>query len=122
MNPKILLVDEDPEILGLVGGLLEAYGYDVVKAGSGFAGCVAAWRERPDLIVMDVRMSDLDPADAVRALRDEPDTVETPVLAITDPTVPTFPPALRRSLELLAKPFSLPDLVDRVRDLLPTAA
>jgi two-component system KDP operon response regulator KdpE len=69
MPPRILVVDDEPNILGTVTALLRARGYDVLPAMSGRAGLDVAERDKPDLIVLDLGLPDMDGVDVCRHLR-----------------------------------------------------
>jgi DNA-binding response OmpR family regulator len=69
MPEKILVVDDEPETVSLLGLTLSRAGYTVIKATSGRAGLDIAARERPDLIILDIMMPDLSGLDVLRALR-----------------------------------------------------
>ena len=82
----ILLVDDDPVLLGLLGKLLQRQGHAVTAALGGPAGLAAA-REQPapafDLVLTDLRMPDLDGYDLTRALRAEPATAAAVILLVS---------------------------------------
>jgi two-component system KDP operon response regulator KdpE len=66
---RILIVDDEPNIIGTVAPLLRAKGYDVVTAMTGRAGIDAVEREKPDLIVLDLGLPDMDGVDVCVAVR-----------------------------------------------------
>jgi two-component system response regulator MprA len=68
-RPRIVVVDDDPEVRGLVGAALEADGFDVRVAGDGAAGVALARAWRPDAIVLDVVMPTLGGLDAIAHFR-----------------------------------------------------
>ena len=67
MPSRILIVDDEPNILGTVSPLLRARGYEVLSAMSGRAGLDAVERDKPDLIVLDLGLPDMDGVDVCRA-------------------------------------------------------
>jgi two-component system, OmpR family, KDP operon response regulator KdpE len=69
MGTRILIVDDEPNILGTVSTLLRARGYEVFSAMSGRAGLDAVERDRPDLIVLDLGLPDIDGVDVCRHVR-----------------------------------------------------
>jgi two-component system, OmpR family, KDP operon response regulator KdpE len=70
MPPRILLVDDEPNILGTLAPLLRARGYEVYTAMNGRAALEAVDREKPDLIVLDLGLPDIDGVDLCREIRD----------------------------------------------------
>jgi two-component system, cell cycle response regulator DivK len=80
---KLLLVDDDPVLLNLLGRLLRRAGHDVTEAASGEECLVLAARERFDVIVTDVMMPGLDGYELTRRLRADPATREVLILVVT---------------------------------------
>jgi DNA-binding response OmpR family regulator len=79
----VLIVDDDSASLRYVGGLLMTHGYGVYAAGSGRLAIEIAERSQPDLILLDIRMPDLDGIDTCRALKTRPQTAGIPVVFVT---------------------------------------
>ena len=69
MPSRILIVDDEPNIIGTVSPLLRARGYQVHSAMSGRAGLDSVEREKPDLIVLDLGLPDMDGVDVCREMR-----------------------------------------------------
>jgi two-component system KDP operon response regulator KdpE len=69
MAARILIVDDEPNIIGTVGPLLRARGYDVLSAMTGRAALEAAERDRPDLIVLDLGLPDINGVEVCREVR-----------------------------------------------------
>ena len=80
---KILIVDDDLEIVDLVQTRLEANHYEVVTAADGHQAIKKAQEQKPDLIVMDIMMPNLPGGDAVRLLRSNVATKHIPVIFLT---------------------------------------
>jgi two-component system cell cycle response regulator DivK len=80
---KILLVEDHPLNFMLVRDLLEHAGFDVLHAATGEAALEAARTERPDLILMDVRLPDMDGLEVTRLLKAAPDTSDLPIVVLT---------------------------------------
>ena len=70
MPPRILVVDDEPNILGTLAPLLRARGYEVFTAMNGRAAIETVDREKPDLIVLDLGLPDMDGVDVCRAIRE----------------------------------------------------
>jgi two-component system KDP operon response regulator KdpE len=69
MPSRILIVDDEPNILGTVSPLLRSRGYEVLSAMTGRAGLDAVERDKPDLIVLDLGLPDMDGVDVCRQMR-----------------------------------------------------
>jgi len=86
MGEKILIIDDDLDTLRLVGLMLQRQGYQISAATNGQQGLDKAFEEDPDLILLDVMMPDMDGYEVTRRLRQNPSTVETPILMFTAKT------------------------------------
>lgn len=114
---KILLVDDDPDLLSVTGFALQQAGLLVIKAANGAEALQAFAAEQPDLAVLDINMPGMNGFELARRLREQSDL---PVLMLT---VRNEEQDVVRALELgaddyLAKPFSPKILVARIRALL----
>ena len=114
---KILVVEDDKDIVKLLRYNLEKEGWRVVVAGDGAAGLAALRKERPDLMILDVMIPKLDGFEVVKAVRQES---RVPVLMLT-----ARKEELDRVLGLelgaddyVTKPFSVRELLARVKALL----
>ena len=120
----VLVADDEEDILGLVTMIVERSGHQVVAAGNG-AEALAAIRERkPDLVVLDISMPEIDGLEVLRRLRADSETSELPVLLLSAQAQEAD---VRRAFDLGAsayvkKPFSPTELAQRVDALLGTAA
>ncbi len=82
------MVDDNKNNLLLEKDLLEIAGFEVFEAESASAGIVLARKEKPDIIVMDVRLPDMRGSAAARILRGEEDTRDTPIVFVTASVLP----------------------------------
>lgn len=70
MSTKILVVDDDPDVLEAIGIILESSGYEVVTARDGWDGLTKLKEERPDLMILDLLMPKLDGFGVCKELKD----------------------------------------------------
>ena len=117
MNETILVVDDEPKIVKQARDYLERGGFRVVTAGDGPLALATARHERPDLVVLDLNLPELDGLDVCRALRRESDV---PIIMLT---ARVEEPDRLIGLELgaddyIVKPFSPREVVARVRAVL----
>lgn len=80
---KLLIVDDEPENIELLTRRLTRRGYAVVSALSAEEGIACAVAERPDVILMDIKMPVIDGFEATRRLKARVDTKHIPVIALT---------------------------------------
>ena len=81
--PKILIVDDDPDLVEAVTMILESKDYDVIAAYGGVEGLEKAKTEDPDLIVLDVMMPDKDGYAVCKELKADPQYTKIPILLLT---------------------------------------
>mgnify|MGYP001578534461 FL=1 len=80
---KILIVDDEPDVLVLLGERLNKAGYDVIKASSGKEAVELAAKKLPNLIVLDIAMPVMDGSEVASILRSDPKTKDIPILFLT---------------------------------------
>ena len=80
---KILIVDDEPDVLLVLGKRLTSAGYDVVKAASGRDGLSKARTERPDLIILDMMMPEMSGEEVAQELKIGRETRSIPILFLT---------------------------------------
>jgi len=118
---KILVVDDDLELLGLIAFALRQAGYLAIEASDGPAALAAVENERPDLVVLDYNLPRMNGLEVLRRIRAE--EAEMPVMMLT---VRSDEEDLVRALDhgaddYLTKPFSPRTLLARIRALLRRA-
>jgi len=114
---KILLVDDDPVLVNTLHYRLTHEGFQVITAGDGALALELARREKPDLVVLDLMLPELDGFDVCRILRKESDT---PILMLTarESEIDKVVGLELGADDYLTKPFSLRELIARIRALL----
>lgn len=117
MSKLILIVDDEPRIIRLVRGYLEQEGYQVVTAGSGREALFAARDHKPDLIILDLMMPEMDGWEFMGLHRQERNT---PIIMLTARVddVDKIAGLEMGADDYLTKPFSPRELVARVRAVL----
>ena len=86
MAEKILVIDDDLDTLRLVGLMLQRQGYQISAATNGQQGLEKALEEKPNLILLDIMMPDMDGYEVARRLRKNPTTLKIPILMFTAKT------------------------------------
>ncbi len=81
--PRILIVEDNEENRDSLTRRLERRGFEILSANDGKAGVETAKAERPDLILMDMNMPELDGWEATRQIKAEPGLGDVPVIALT---------------------------------------
>jgi CheY-like chemotaxis protein len=83
MRKKALVVDDNANSLMLEKDLLEVAGFEVFEAENAADGIAIARREKPDIIIMDVRLPDMRGSEAARILRQDKETRDIPIVFVT---------------------------------------
>ncbi len=124
MSAKILVVDDDLESLKLIGMILQAKGYQIVAARDGQQALEKAFREAPDLVILDVMMPGMDGYAVCQRLRADPRTSTIPIIMFTAKAQLTDKVIGLQSGadEYLTKPIHPRELVAHVEALLARAA
>jgi DNA-binding response OmpR family regulator len=114
-TPRVLVVEDDPSVRGLLQTLLASEGYEVSTASDGLAGLVEAAAVRPALILLDLVMPDLGGTRVLEQLREDPALAATPVVVVTGQVdaVPDMR-ALLGEESVFVKPFAVAELLQRV--------
>ena len=117
---KILVADDDLEILALVARHLTALPAEVVEASDGEEALRLAQREKPDLVVLDVMMPGMSGWEVCRAIREDEAMNDTGVIMLTGigERLNEMTSPLYGADGFLDKPFELEQLSDKVRDVL----
>jgi two-component system cell cycle response regulator DivK len=80
---KILIVEDNPTNMRLIGMVLRSKGYKLLGANDGEEALAVAIKGRPDLIVMDIQLPKMDGLEVTRRLRQTPEFKQTPIIALT---------------------------------------
>ena len=83
MKKKVLVVDDNKSNLMLEKDLLEVAGFEVLEAENAAVGIAIARKEKPDIIIMDVRLPDMRGSEAARILRQDKETSDIPIVFVT---------------------------------------
>ena len=121
---KVLLVEDYPELQYVLQRQLEWMGFSVISATNGKEGVEKAVAEKPDLIMMNSIMPEMDGWEATRVLRANPQMKDIPILASTAMLQPSH---LRAWIDVgcndyILKPFTSDELLRKITGLLPSSA
>lgn len=120
MGKKILVIDDEPMVIRMAGDALTARGFEVVSAPNGYEGLIAARQLKPDLILLDVVMPDLDGHEVLSRLRKDEKTKDIPVIHLS--AVGDYQEQLSAmkdgSADYITKPIQPKELADRVEAFL----
>lgn len=118
MAYKILVVDDEPLVVASVARMLESSGYEALQATRGIEALKLAKEKKPDLIILDVVMPQMDGFEVLKKLRSDPETKAIAVIMFT--TKDNSEDIVRSmvdlgALDFIVKPFMYEELLDRLR-------
>ncbi|MCA2190024.1 response regulator transcription factor [Nonomuraea cavernae] len=118
MDARLLIVEDDPNILELLAASLRFAGFDVTTAKNGHDAVASVQRHQPDLVVLDVMLPDVDGFEIVRRIRGG--GMHTPVVFLTarDETEDKIRGLTIGGDDYVTKPFSLEEVVARIQAVL----
>jgi two-component system, cell cycle response regulator DivK len=117
---RILIVEDNPANMKLAVLILASAGHATLQAATAHEGVALAIRERPDLVLMDMQLPDMDGLEATRVLKATPETTAIPVIAVT---ASAMKGDKERVLEVcdryIEKPVDYKKLIAEVAELCP---
>ncbi|WP_163550302.1 response regulator transcription factor [Candidatus Frankia nodulisporulans] len=116
--PRVLVVDDEPNIVDLLRMALRFHGFDVVTASTGHGALRLAAEAEPDLVILDVMLPDVDGFEVCRQLRDYGQNVPVVYLTARDSHRDKIAGLTYGGDDYVTKPFAVDELVARVRAVL----
>jgi two-component system, cell cycle response regulator DivK len=120
-RPLILIVDDDEDNREMYSAYLSRRGFDVDTAGDGASALDRAYTIRPDLVVMDLTLPDMDGVEAILQLRKDPRTAEVPVVVVSGYRLDSVSADGVCWDAFLTKPCLPDELTDTIRRLVKTS-
>ena len=118
---KILCIEDEPQMIDLLRLILETHGYEVVGAEGGQEGLEAMRAEKPDLILLDLMMPDMDGGDVYQRMKQEAELGDIPVIIVTAKAAP-IDKVLWINVagvdDYVTKPFGPSELVESIERVL----
>jgi DNA-binding response OmpR family regulator len=116
MKKKILVVDDEDDILQFLELVLREKGYDVVTAAGGQEALTRAQIEKPDLVLLDIMMPQMDGWEVLKLLRVDEETSDIPVAMLSARTEAKdrVQGLQEGAIDYICKPFALQELLDKI--------
>jgi twitching motility two-component system response regulator PilH len=121
MSKKVLVVEDSPTIMEIECGILESAGFETIRAEDGIEGIQKTREEKPDLILLDIKLPDMDGYQVCRLLRSDESSKSIPVVMATASQVEKkdeFWGMEAGADAYLVKPFEPEELIETVGKLL----
>ncbi len=118
-NKKILVVDDEDDILHFLELVLREKGYDVATASGGHEALTKAQLEQPNLILLDIMMPQMDGWEVLKLLRVDEETADIPVAMLSARTEAKdrVQGLQEGAIDYICKPFSLQDLLVKIETI-----
>ena len=117
MNKKILVIDDEPMIVELVKNRLEHEDYSVSTASDGLIGLEILRTQKPDLIVLDILMPNMDGYNFIQEVNKDPGINHIPILVLTANAHLKELFAMEGVDNYMVKPFDKEEFLDKIREL-----
>jgi two-component system, cell cycle response regulator DivK len=123
MSNRILVIEDNEDNRRIIRDLLTSLGYQLIEAADGLEGVAMAQSHRPDLILMDIQLPEMDGYEATRQIRAVPELKTVPIIAVTSYALSGDEAKARDAGcdGYVAKPFSPRELLAKIREFLPDA-
>ena len=113
-GPKVLIVDDEPQIRRFLRASLQAHDYQVIEAENGKEGVRACTVQKPDLLILDLGLPDIDGLEVIKLVR-EWSTVPIIILSLRSDDPDKIEALDRGANDYVTKPFSMGELLARMR-------
>jgi DNA-binding response OmpR family regulator len=117
MSPgKILVIDDEADVLEVLRLVLSRSGYEVAASTSGIEGLARAQADRPDLVLLDIMMQRMDGWEVLRALKSDADTRDIPVVILSARVEPKdkIRGLQEGAVDYVTKPFAVREILEKV--------
>jgi CheY-like chemotaxis protein len=113
---RILIIDDDPGVRGVLKAMLERAGHEVVAGGGGPEGLQLAHERRPDLVLLDIEMPGMNGFDVCSLMKTDTALSSVPVVIMTGRPIAGIPARARAvgAVDLLSKPFERTSLLSKI--------
>jgi CheY-like chemotaxis protein len=115
MGLKVLLVDDEEDILEVIQDRLEAYGFTVVTAGTGLEALRKLFSEQFDGVFLDIRMPEMDGMEALEKIRERDNKIPVIILTSSSTQQIAFKAIAKGANEFILKPFEWEELKAKIQ-------
>jgi two-component system cell cycle response regulator DivK len=123
MSKRILVVEDQDDNMQILRDLLDSVGYEIIEARDGAEGVKVVKVERPDLILMDIQLPELDGYEATRQIKADPELRTIPIIVVTSYALSGDEDKAREAGcdDYVPKPYSPRQLLAKIMKYLPTS-
>jgi len=119
--PTILVIEDYSDTRQLLSALLRLKGYNIIEAENGKEGLLAASRQKPDLVLMDLALPEMDGVETARRIHEMPNLAQTPIFVVSAYAIEDVKADIRAAgcTEIFTKPLDVEALVKKIKETLP---
>lgn len=120
MAKKILIIDDEQDFVDTLSFSLKSHGFEVFCVPDGPSGIEKSKSEKPDLIVLDLMMPDMDGYEVAKRLKADNSTSHIPIIVLTAAVTPNLNQKIWQiqAIDCITKPCDLDDLTDKIKKAL----
>lgn len=117
---KILIIEDEPEVVMMMRARLEREGYQVIACPDGAEGISMVHEEKPDIILLDIMMPKIDGFKTCRLLKESPETKDIPVIFVTGLQASDLKQKVKefKADGVIQKPYEPKELLEKVKECL----
>lgn len=122
-RPRVLVVDDEEDVLDVLRLVLSKSGYDVLTASSGMDGLMRAQSDHPDVILLDIMMHQMDGWEVLKLLKLDEQTHPIPVVILSARVEPKdkIRGLQEGAIDYVTKPFAVREILEKVEAILKSA-
>ncbi|HGJ64773.1 TPA: response regulator [bacterium] len=122
MAKKILIIDDEPDVIETLEFMLKARGFEIISASDGLSGLSRAKTDNPDLILLDIMMPGMDGYEVCSKLKRETATKNIPIIMLTAKGESDAVLSAHKSgaNDYIVKPYNLPTLLAKLNKFIKT--
>lgn len=122
MKPKVLVIEDNKQNMYMITYLLESYGYEVIQSFSGKDGISNAKEKKPDVILLDIQLPEMDGYTIAHELKKNEELKSTPIIAVTSYAMPGDKEKAMEAgaIGYIEKPINPDTFVSQMEAFLPT--
>ena len=122
MITKVLIIEDNAQNMYMLSYLLESENFEVIQASSGMAGITAAKKSKPDIILLDIQLPEMDGYKVATIIKEDEELKEIPIIAVTSYAMPGDREKAIESgaIGYIEKPINPDTFISQMKSFLPS--
>ena len=120
MAKRILIIEDEMDLSNTLLALLQSYGFEALRAFDGTSGLVKAKMNKPDLIILDLKMPVMDGVKLAKMLKSDRNTKDIPIIVVSDVAKDDLQLMVSEigAADYITKPFAVEELIKKIKELI----